>query len=407
MFGEGVVNDAVAILIFKSVEKMIIASQEGEGNEDIIDTNGVEITYKEILKTCLDFVTLTLCSLLLGIGVGLISAFVFKHVKSLQHHPVLEVFLVLLFGYSSYLLAELFELSGIMTLFFCGVVMSHYSYYNISNESKLGSVISISTFAYAAEAFLFAYLGLSIFSTDSSTFSLNFTFAIIFAAVLSRLGSVFISIAIYALCKRCVIDINFKQLMLIWFSGLIRGAIAFALSLEISSEIAPHRESMISATLMMVLMTTVVLGGLMSAFAKIIGLEPEGEEEDEVSGVRESKTNRMSDIVFKNNKKSWLQRKLNLLDDKVLKPCFGGDLSKLERHKEERKIEKERRTMMTEYISSKAGRGTEGLSSVKMGLGQNGFNRNTSADVSTNGLIKKKQLDMIAEDEDDDDSQVL
>jgi len=101
---------------------------------------------------------------------------------------------------------------------------------------------------------------------------------------------------------------------------------------------------MISTTLMMVLMTTVVLGGVMSAFAKIIGLKNEDDEEDAV-GTHDSKISRMSDIVFKGaKKKSWLQKKFHLLDDKILKPCFGGDMSKLEKHKEERRIEEVRRT---------------------------------------------------------------
>lgn len=202
LFGEGVVNDAVAILIFKSVEQMIESGHEHASDPDIIDTRGVQIGGKEIGKTILDFFILTISSLGLGIAIGLISAFVFKQVKTLQHHPVLEIFLLLLFGYSSYLFAELFSLSGIMTLFFCGVVMSHYSYHNISAQSKLGSVVSITTFAFAAEAFLFTYLGLSIFSTESSAFSLSFTFLIIIAAVLSRFASIFLSIAIYALFKK-------------------------------------------------------------------------------------------------------------------------------------------------------------------------------------------------------------
>jgi len=80
--------------------------------------------------------------------------------------------------------------------------MSHYTYHNISEDSKVGSVISISTFGFAAEAFLFTYLGLSIFSTESSSFNLNFTFLIIIAAVFSRFASIFLSIAIYALFRR-------------------------------------------------------------------------------------------------------------------------------------------------------------------------------------------------------------
>mmetsp|Transcript_10338 Transcript_10338/g.11795 ORF Transcript_10338/g.11795 Transcript_10338/m.11795 type:complete len:181 (+) Transcript_10338:477-1019(+) len=180
---------------------MIEAGQE-DMDADIIDTRGVTIGGKEIGNTVKDFFILTFCSLGLGIAIGLTSAFLLKNVKSLRHYPVLEIFLIMLFGYSSYLLAELFNLSGIMTLFLCGVVMSHYSYHNISTDSKLGSVVTISTMSFAAEAFLFTYLGLSIFSTESSSFSLNFTFLIIVAAVISRFCSVFISIAIYALMKR-------------------------------------------------------------------------------------------------------------------------------------------------------------------------------------------------------------
>jgi hypothetical protein len=94
---------------------------------------------------------------------------------------------------------------------------------------------------------------------------------------------------------------------------------------------------------MMVLMTTVVLGGVMSAFAKIIGLKREEDEED-LGGTHDSRISKMSDIVFKGaKKKSWLQKKFHLLDDKILKPCFGGDMSKLEKHKEERRLEEERR----------------------------------------------------------------
>lgn len=124
---------------------------------------------------------------------------------------------------------------------------------------------------------------------------------------------------------------------------MIRGAIAFALSLEIKAEIAPHRDQMISTTLMMVLMTTIVLGGIMSAFAKLIGLEKEGEDDD--LGTHDSRIDKLADIVFpKTKKKSWIQLKLNWLDDKILKPLFGGDLSKVEKHKEERRIDQERRS---------------------------------------------------------------
>lgn len=195
--------------------------------------------------------------------------------------------------------------------------------------------------------------------------------------------------------------------MLIWFSGLIRGAIAFALSLEINKEIAPHRDQMVSTTLMMVLMTTVVLGGVMSAFAKLIGLDAESaEEEDEVEG---SKAERLTDIVFKEKKKSWLQKKFHWLDDHVLKPCFGGNLSKVKIHEEEEKLEEERRTQFMKIQAMKTHqRRTENakklnnrLSEDNNGVGKN--NRNTNFDHDkTNTLMIGTNLDMIKEDEEDD-----
>ena len=126
---------------------------------------------------------------------------------------------------------------------------------------------------------------------------------------------------------------------MIFFSGLIRVAIAFALSLEIDESIAPHRNEMVSTTLMMVLMTTIVLGGVMSAFAKLIGLEKENLTPSHEGGDHDSFIDQLKERkLLKPKKRSWLQKKLNWLDDSVLKPLFGGDLSRIAAHKEENQI---------------------------------------------------------------------
>ena len=46
-------------------------------------------------------------------------------------------------------------------------------------------------------------------------------------------------------------------------------------------------------------------------------------------------------LIKKPKKKSWLQKKLNWLDDSILKPLFGGDLSRIKAHKEENRLEEE------------------------------------------------------------------
>lgn len=53
------------------------------------------------------------------------------------------------------------------------------------------------------------------------------------------------------------------------------GAIAFALSLQIKPSLSPNSGLLVSSTLVVVLITTLIFGGLMSIFTKLIGLKEE------------------------------------------------------------------------------------------------------------------------------------
>lgn len=151
-------------------------------------------------------------------------------------------------------------------------------------KSKIGSVLAIETFGHGMEAFVFTYLGLSIYGIEESKFSSPFVLALIFTDIVTRAVSVFVPAFLVGLCTRFKIGISIKQLTLIWFSGIIRGAIAFALSLTVSEKFCPQKSLLVSSTLVVVLVTTVIFGGLMSIFANVIGLEsevqPRSEETD-------------------------------------------------------------------------------------------------------------------------------
>lgn len=71
-------------------------------------------------------------STLLGIIVGMLSALYLKTFNSISLNPVYESGIVLCFGISSYMISEMASLSGISTLLTCGIVMSHYTWYNLS-----------------------------------------------------------------------------------------------------------------------------------------------------------------------------------------------------------------------------------------------------------------------------------
>lgn len=63
------------------------------------------------------------------------ACFFFRHTH-LHSHPPIETILVLLFSYLAYALPEILELSGIMSLFFTGIVLAHYNWCVVGKEQQ-------------------------------------------------------------------------------------------------------------------------------------------------------------------------------------------------------------------------------------------------------------------------------
>jgi NhaP-type Na+/H+ or K+/H+ antiporter len=165
--------------------------------------------------------------------------------------------------------------SGVITLFCCGFTMSYYAFQNLSQKSKISSTLAIETIGHAAEAFVFTYLGLGIYGMEQEKFSSVFMISVLFSCIAARAVGVFLPSLFVGVCRYFDMRINMKQLLIIWFSGSIRGAIAFALSLQINPSISPNSGLLVSSTLVVVLVTTLLFGGLMSIFTKFIGIKEE------------------------------------------------------------------------------------------------------------------------------------
>jgi len=50
---------------------------------------------------------------------------------------VMEPFILLIVGYMSYLVAEIFHFSGIVSIMVCGMLMKHYASKNIQKTSRV------------------------------------------------------------------------------------------------------------------------------------------------------------------------------------------------------------------------------------------------------------------------------
>jgi len=63
-------------------------------------------------------------------------------------------------AYLSYLVAEHFGCSGIVAIFTCAVVMSHYALYNVPREMRKATRHTAEVFSYMCEGAIFLYVGL-------------------------------------------------------------------------------------------------------------------------------------------------------------------------------------------------------------------------------------------------------
>ena len=70
------------------------------------------------------------------------------------------VSMVGMIAYLSYLVAEHFGCSGIVAIFTCAVVMSHYALYNVPREIRKATRHTAEVFSYLCEGAIFLYVGL-------------------------------------------------------------------------------------------------------------------------------------------------------------------------------------------------------------------------------------------------------
>merc|ERR1719450_1325827 len=242
VFGESILNDAVAIVL-----TIAVIESDSKTEIGIMSQLGGGVSR---------FFGVFFGSAAIGIIVALLSSLVLKHID-LYTNPSLEFALMLCFIYTPYALAEGGHLSGIMAILFCGLVMSHYTHYNLSPVTQITMQQTMRTLAFVCETSIFIYLGLGIFSFPHRV-ELSL---VVWSLVLILVGRALNIFPLSLLCNKFRSHQITKRMMVImWFSGL-RGAIAYALSLHLEFDDQETRKVLVTTTLIVVLFTTIVLGG--------------------------------------------------------------------------------------------------------------------------------------------------
>uniref|UniRef100_A0A8D3C1E2 Sodium/hydrogen exchanger n=1 Tax=Scophthalmus maximus TaxID=52904 RepID=A0A8D3C1E2_SCOMX len=304
LFGESVMNDAVAIVLSSS----IVAYQPSGANTHMFDASA-------FFKSVGVFLGIFSGSFVMGAATGVCCSLtgplhVTKFTK-LHCFPLLETALFFLMSWSTFLLAEACGFTGVVAVLFCGITQAHYTHNNLSEESKQRSKQLFEVLHFLAENFIFSYMGLALFTFQNHVFSPIFIIGAFSAIFIGRAFNIYPLSFLLNLGRRHKIRGNFQHMMM--FAGL-RGAMAFALAIRDTATYA--RQMMFTTTLLIVFFTVWVFGGgttpMLSWLHIRVGVDPD-QDLQPCGDSFQSKTKQES---------AWLFRLWYSFDHNYLKPIL-------------------------------------------------------------------------------------
>ncbi|KAL7972628.1 sodium/hydrogen exchanger [Trichoderma sp. SZMC 28014] len=262
IFGESILNDAIAIVIFETAQKY----NKGEANYGIISFfEGTGI-----------FLLVFFSSMLIGVIVGVGTALLLKFTY-VRRFPKIESCLIILIAYATYFFSHGLHMSGIVSLLFCGITLKHYAYFNMSRRTQLTTKYIFQIMSQLSENFIFIYLGLALFTDNALQFEPPLIIVTICAVCAARWVAVFplskaINWFIRYRARRRGLEVGDElpynyQAMLFW-AGL-RGAVGVALAALLTGE---NSYALRATVLVVVVLTVIIFGGTTARMLEILGI---------------------------------------------------------------------------------------------------------------------------------------
>ncbi|KAH8673999.1 putative sodium/hydrogen exchanger 3 [Xylariales sp. PMI_506] len=263
IFGESILNDAIAIVIFETAQKYKSSTAGSYGFFSFFEGVGI-------------FLLIFFGSLLIGILIGVGTALILKFTY-VRRYPQIESCLIVLIAYASYFFSQGLQMSGIVSLLFCGITLKHYAYFNMSRRTQLSTKYIFQVLAQLSENFIFIYLGLSLFTDTDLQFQPLLIIVTVASVCAARYVAVFplssaINWFIRYRARRRGREVNDElpynyQAMLFW-AGL-RGAVGVALAALLTGE---NSSALKATVLVVVVLTVIIFGGTTARMLEILGI---------------------------------------------------------------------------------------------------------------------------------------
>jgi len=204
-----------------------------------------------------------------------------------------------------------------MALFVTGVVAIHYSSRSLTPAAQLSASDAFNATSIAAESFLYVSLGFFVFQyLVPSQWSVNFIVITLGLLMAVRAFAVVLCAFIYNRFSKQG-RIKWKGQVILWWAGLIRGSLTFALALQIES---PHHDTLVTTAFAIVLITSVGFGALTKPLLTFLAATPE-----DGGGIPENP--RMIRLLSDEKVHTAWKK----LDHKLLFPLFGGNEARIAR----------------------------------------------------------------------------
>ncbi|XP_047027036.1 sodium/hydrogen exchanger 3 isoform X8 [Helicoverpa zea] len=253
VFGESLLNDAVTVVLYHMFEAYT-------------EMGPSRLEYTDFLAGLASFLVVAVGGTCIGVVWGFATGLVTRFTHEVR---VIEPIFIFVMAYLAYLNAEMFHMSGILAITFCGITMKNYVEANISHKSHTTIKYTMKMLSSSSETIIFMFLGVATVNNNHDWNTWFVLLTIVFCSVFRIIG-VYIFSAIAN--KFRLHKLNRVEKFVMSYGGL-RGAVAFALVLLIDPEVVELQPMFVTTTIAVIYFTVFIQGITIKPLVKILNVK--------------------------------------------------------------------------------------------------------------------------------------